>query len=327
MHLPTFRTHNILLFFSLITLSSLNHAHRVPVYSHGWPESGPGEHRNGPTYPDSHGQFWKACFYTQPAVHALANFLKKEIDNGADAIDLMGRSCGAGIALNLLAKLVDYEKDPDYFNGTEIKSKEDAQKVFNAINNGSLHLTVPFLDLKHTRYPQIIEWTVCGAIGLGTAIKSNVTFTFNGNNSTLGEIGARGVILGATALCLSYGLNCVTQTIFGGSIQDGLAIFIERGLTPLSRNFDPDHIKPIEAIKIIEGKLKCPILIHYCKSDEVLSNQKEDVEKVYLSLKNNNASRTHLVVSPVGEGFHNWRESKIHAQKEEEFKKEYGISG
>jgi len=228
--------------------------------------------------------------------------------------------------INLLAKLIDYEKDPNYFHGTEIKTKENAQKVFDAINNGSLNFTVPMLDLRHTRYPMAIEWGIYAVAGLLTALNTDTTVTFNSTNSTHGEMGIRGVIAIVTALTMHLCTNSTAKAVLGESIQDGIAYFIERGLAPLSGNFDPDHIKPIDAIAVIEGKLSCPILIHYCKSDEVLSHQIEDVEKAFNCLKTNNENKTHLVISPFSESFHNFRESKMYAKKEEWFKEEYGLN-
>ena len=86
---------------------------RVKVSSHGFGEDGSGK---GPRYPDAPGQLLKACFYTKPAVHTLADYLKDKVDEGYDAVDLEARSCGAGTAVNCLDKLIHYEKNPNYFS-------------------------------------------------------------------------------------------------------------------------------------------------------------------------------------------------------------------
>ncbi len=331
MHLPISRFQQYFICLSLTLLSLLayskdskeSESNRVSVYSHGWPEPGPGEGRQGPTYPDSHGQFWKACFYTRPAVILLADCLKETLDKNPNAVvDLEGRSCGAGIALNLMAKLVNYQKDSSYFNGTQIKSQKDADAILSAINRGTLHLTVPLLDLKHTRYPQYIEWGIKALIGGLVAYNFSVNVRINRQRSMLFEIITRGEIAAGTALITHYITDFVSKKTCGSSIQEGLATFIERVFIPLSGNFDRDHLKPIDAVDIIKDKVTCPVLLHYCKSDEVLSNQEADVKKVYGILKKYN-ERVHLVESPFGEGFHNWRESKIHADTAQWFRDTY----
>ena len=322
MHLRISRFQQYFICLSLTLLSLLAYSadfkesvsNRVSVYSHGWPESGPGEGRQGPTYPDSHGQIWKACFYTRPAVILLANYLKETLDKNPNAvIDLKGRSCGAGIALNLIAKLVNYQKDSSYFNGTQIKSQEDANKILDSINNGTLHLTVPLLDLNHTRYPQYIERVFNALLG------GVIAYNCKGKKM----ITRSGVMIAVGGALFTYCVtNVVSKVTCGSSIQEGLATFIERALIPLSGNFDRDHLKPIDAVDIIKDKLICPTLLHYCKSDEVLSNQEADVKKVYDILKKNN-EHVHLVESPVCEGFHNLKESKIHADHEKWFRNQY----
>ena len=286
------------------------------VYLHGWAEGTKGNNQ-GPALPDSDARFWRACFYTKPAVHVAANYIKRKIDDGADAINLMGKSCGGGIILTLLAKLIDYEKDPDYFNGTEIKSKEDAQKVLDAINNGSVHLSIPLLNLKHTNIPKGIEWLLyTGAAFLATK------YVIIDNSGTLVTALATLAIAGP----LSIVINSISKVTTGQSVQDGLFSFAEQKIIPLTGNFDPNHIKPIDAAKIIEGKLKCPILIHYCETDGLLAHQEEDIAKVAQSLKVNN-DKVHVVVSPAYKGFHYVVISNEYRQAEKEFKKEYGISG
>lgn len=331
MHVRISRFQQYFICLSLTLLSLLAYSadfkesvsNRVSVYSHGWPESGPGEGRQGPTYPDSHGRFWKACFYTRPAVILLANYLKETLDKNPNAvIDLKGRSCGAGIALNLIAKLVNYQKDSSYFNGTQIQSQEDANKILDSINNGTLHLTVPLLDLNHTRYPQYIEWVINSLVGGAVAYKSSVNCRFNGKKSKMLDMITRSTIAVGAMFFTHYMTNVASKVTCGSSIQEGLATFIERVLVPLSGNFDRDHLKPIDAVNIIKDKLKCPTLLHYCKSDEVLSNQEADIKKVYNALKEKN-KHVHLVESPVCEGFHNSRESKIHADAEKSFRDTY----
>ncbi len=287
--------------------------HQENVYFHGYSEMGV-DPEKGPVFPDSGGRFWNTCFYTQPAVHEAVNYLKRKVDGGADAIHLYAKSCGAGIALNLLAKLIDYEKDPDYFNGTEIKSKEDAQKILDAINNGTIHLSIPLLNLKHTNIPKGVEWGTYAVIA-GISAKC----VMPDNLGTLATALATLAIAGP----LSVVTNAITKRVSGQSVQDGLFSLAERKIIPLTGNFDPDHIKPIDAIKIIEGKFTCQILIHRCGTDLLLSHQEEDVAKVVQSLQVNN-DKVRVVVSPTGKGFH-YMDSNEHRQAEEEFKKKYGL--
>ncbi|HTM06714.1 MAG TPA: hypothetical protein VL201_05765 [Patescibacteria group bacterium] len=123
-------------------------------YSHGFGEPSQIVER-GPSYsgaPVADGQapdLTNTSFYTRNDVIILANWLQTNcIKQGYNAIYLQARSCGAGTAINCLYKLIHYDQDPKYFENSEIKSPKDAQEIIQAINNGALEFTVPFLDLR-----------------------------------------------------------------------------------------------------------------------------------------------------------------------------------
>jgi hypothetical protein len=105
-------------FLALIFLCLLNNVRAMEnelmhksmtVYAHGFDESSTsnmahdlhmGSHFNKPSvpeFPDAPGRIDRACFYTKPAVHVLAQDLKKcVVAEGYEEIHLVGRSCGGG---------------------------------------------------------------------------------------------------------------------------------------------------------------------------------------------------------------------------------------
>jgi hypothetical protein len=290
---------------------SFDPSDRVVIYSHGF---GEGEGRNNadsfkflaerakistckidfvsvPVYPDAPAQIDKAVFYTQPAVITLANHLSLYVKSGAKSIVLVGRSCGAGTAINCLAKLSDFENNKEYFKGSSITNKKIAEDILAAINNGAFVATVPFLGVHKAK-----------AIAISSALLSAVT------------------CVGATALAYRYapqmcdGLdNNVVQlgalwtgllgyATFGDSIKRLNAKLICHTIIRMISNghYNPFHIQPIDAVEQLRGKLTCPILLDFCKNDGVLENPDADTIKLYDALKGDN---THIILTD--DGWHN----------------------
>jgi len=307
------------LFFQtrIFSMNNENTKRRVTVYSHGFGEYGSSI---GPTYPDAPGVISKAVFYTKPAVHTLANYLKKKIDEGYLAIHLEARSCGAGTAINCLAKLAHYNQDPRYFDGTAIKSKADADAIVNAINNGSLHLTVPFLGVKKAIAIAIpsacLGYTSILAAG-GAAYHWGVfdrALTAMGVTSTP----ARALTAIATSIAASYALSSGAKNFWAALIDTTVLPCITRF------HYNPFHIKPLKAAQKLKGHIKCPTLIHCCKQDGVLESPDEDTVQFYAALRTSNKERTHIYLSEPGDGWHN-APSAGHRKVEEAFKAKYNI--
>jgi hypothetical protein len=215
-------------------------------------------------------------------VHALANYLKGARDNER-GIYLKGRSCGAGIAINCLYQLFYY--DPVYFEGTAIKSKEDAEKIVNAVNRGALELTVPLLSLKKTK---IID-TASNIGGYGIAAAT---------------VGALFYTMGAAALppvglvSASYAAYKLIWTV-GESLKKVSTYSSNKYLVPTISNqhYDPEHIAPIDAVPFLKNCIKCPVLLHFCKNDGVLANPDEDTVKVYECLREGNETNTYILIT------------------------------
>jgi hypothetical protein len=251
----------------------------VKVYSHGFGEPGG---VNGPTYPDAPGQINKAVFYTKSAVHALANYLKGAGDNGR-RIYLKGRSCGAGIVINCLYQLLYY--DPVYFEGTAIKSKEDAQAIIDGINRGALELTVPLLSLKKVKV-------------IDTA--SN----FGGYSTAAVGVGALFYMMGAAVLppvglvSAGYASYKLVSAV-GSRLQNLSACSSNEYIVPAisGQHYDPSHIAPIDAVSSLQDRVKCPVLLHFCKNDGVVANPDEDTIEVYKSLRQGNENNTYIILT------------------------------
>lgn len=235
-------------------------------------------------YPDALGKLNKAVFYTKPAVHTLANHLYDTVQSGNESIVLVGRSCGAGTALNCLEKLANYNDNSAYFNGSKINSQEHAQKIIAAINNGAFVATAPFLSLKKAN-----------AVAVPSAIVSGLTFTaattaayYYGSDMVANDPEVAKLSLMGTGL-LAYCLmgDCVKNMVASGIIKT---------IVPLISNghFDPSHQEPLDAVEGLRGKLTCPILLHFNAQDGVLENPDYDTVKVYDPLANENA---HIIIT------------------------------
>ncbi len=159
--------------------------------------------------------FYTTCLFSAAHPH-------KKINNGTGAINSMGESCSNDIKFNLLEKLADYEKNPDYFQDTEIKSKEDAQRVFDALNNGSASFSIclyePLFNVKNT---DIIANTIKGA-ELCAYVLAALCLT--AKYVTPSNSGMSAATLSTLAIVgpLSVATNVITKIIFDQSVQDGL---------------------------------------------------------------------------------------------------------
>jgi len=247
------------------------------VYSHGIGDksSGLSYHVFGtndlsvPEYP------W-TCFYTKRAVHILANRLyEKVIEQKKQSILLEGFSCGAGTAINCLNKLIHY--DESYFEGSIIRSKKDANTIIRAINNGGLVISDPLLSLYKTTHVELISHTLMAETLVLAYLMSRHSFP-------------------------DQYIRFVGLAAAGAMIQKAY----EHGLVyvgaPLitSGHYNPFHEDPIDAIGGLQGKLTCPILLHFNGSYGPLKNYNTDKIKVYEALYGN---KTHILISK--EGSHN----------------------
>lgn len=236
------------------------------------------------SYPDAPGQIKKAVFYTQPAVIKLAEHLHGQVEAGNASIILVGRSCGAGTALNCLEKLVNYQDNVAYFQNSKVDSQEKAQAIIAAINNGALIETAPFLSLKKAN-----------AVAIPSAIASGLTFAaattaayYYGSDMVAHDPEAAKLGLMGTGL-LAY-------CLMGDCVKNVYASGIVNTIVPIMSNghFDPSHQQPLDAVDGLRRKLTCPILLHFNAQDGVLENPDYDTIKVYDALAGDN---THIIIT------------------------------
>ncbi len=290
-----------LLFFTFNTKTDTNESNEKPtkklhvVYSHGFGEDGRirqwvrtlGDSHSAVVYPDSPGRWDVAVLYTKPAVHELANHLYERVEEGHDAIALVGYSCGAGTGLNGLAALLNY--DPDYFKGTKITSKAEADKIIAAINNGALVDTGTFLSLdkykpvstastylSHATLAAgtLAAWSICSSALEGKTSQSNINLAS---------------LISASAVYM----------LFGDQLKKSYSSGIKYEIAPrvTNYNFDPHHPEPINEVEKLRGKITCPILLHFHKNDGVLENPDHDTIKIYDALK---GEKTHIIITDDG---------------------------
>ncbi len=258
------------------------------LYAHGFGEDGDSR----VTFPDAPGKLFQACFYTKPAVHTLAKALKKmAVDEGKTAIDIKARSCGGGTLINCLDKFFHYDDDPNYFDGADITA-EDAQAIVTAINKGSLEITVPFLSLRKVvvlnRLSTIISCIAMVGIcyNLYKRRLFDSVFKTDGLKKSLGNI--------ATTMIAGYACRPIVQGICGKMLN----YIAMPAIT--SRNYNPLHKEPIDAVECLRGLIKCPVLLRFCKQDGVLENPDEDTVRFYAALRDGNEEKTHVILTNVG---------------------------
>ncbi len=254
-------TRKVLMLCLLISLSF--EVQGVTIYSHGYGEHGPCDthysvegfdnpEAQGPIYTDS------TSFYTRPAVIKLLDYIHEQvIVQGNDTVKLVGRSCGAGIIINALAKLIDYDNQKLYFKDSAITSKEEACAMLNAINAGELELVCPLLSLEKTVLIKKIS-----------KIAAVCSFSW-----LLGKPSFRKV----QDVCVKFIDRKIASKMFN--------------------DYDANHDKPIDVLSVIAGKLKCPILIQVCKNDGVVANSPDDIVCLYAALRKDNEEQTYIFVS------------------------------
>ena len=241
----------------------------------------------GPSYsgaPAAHGQapnLTETSFYTRNDVIILANWLQKNcIEQGYNAIYLQARSCGAGTAINCLYKLIHYDEDPQYFEGSEIKSLKDAQAIIQAINNGALEFTVPFLDLRKANV--LIIASQVGGYGATFFIILAVWHKM--------QMRIPRGLLAFGFLVVSFCLGKALSSNVSAPISDHKIVSsVTHG------NYDASHIRPIEALEGLGGHIKCPVLIHFSRYDGVLQNTVNDIISMYNAFKTGNKKNTYIL--------------------------------
>jgi len=299
----------IILVMSLNIIASQEHINkkmfeendRVVVYSHGFGED---SLNNGseifshfsnrldgiyvPKYPDANAALSKAVFYTQPAVMILASKLADLVTQGATKIVLVGKSCGAGTAINCLAKLSQYDQNKEYFNGSSITSKVIADNIITAINNGAFIQTVPFLGIHKANLVAIPSGILAAVttIAMSALASSYVTPTYGNNN-----------FIWLTALWLGVLGNKSVGNRVKKVYAHGIRRTIVRWFT--NNNYQANHIQPIDAVEQLRGIITCPILLDIRKNDRVLQLD-EDTIRFYEALK---GERTHIILT--NDGWHN----------------------
>ena len=274
------------------------------VYSHGFGQDGRipqfayslGDSHSAPTYPDAPGRENVAVFYTKPAVHVLANHLYEKVEEGQDAIAIVGYSCGGGTADNCLAQLLNY--DPEYFKDTKITSQAEADKIIAAINNGALIQTAPLLAVrKSTIVSEPSTYFANATFAIGTFLAWNYV-----SSALEGHVSQNNINMG-TLLA-----GAATYSLCGDQLKKTYSSLIKHVAVPLVTNyhFDPNHPEPIDEVQRLRGKLSCPILLHFHKKDEVLENPDDDTIKVYDAFK---GKRTHIILTD--DGSHNRRSQQF----------------
>jgi hypothetical protein len=227
------------------------------------------------------------AFYAQPSVYEYIERLHNEVTRGNNSIIADGRSTGAGTVLNSLAKLAHYDQNKDYFQSSVITSSKDAENIIKAVNNGAITLEAPLLNLKKSIYIGMASKAL-SAVTIGGAVAAGcygAALLDGGGNQKM--VGLATVGAGALVYC---GLK--------DRLKDMSARAIVRYGAPLIyKNFDPNHIDPLEAAEQLRGKFTCPIFMQFYAQDGVLENPDEDTIKLYNSLKNN---KTHINISVHG---------------------------
>lgn len=254
---------------------------RVALYFHGYGEPVlKGEEKfkiqfkEDPTSWGRPPDITKSSFYTKRNVIDGILFLKKQIDDGYNAFNIVGRSNGGGVLINCLYFLNYYHQHKDYFQGTDI-TEDHVKTILEAINNGSIHITVPLLSLRNALI--ITRLSTLGGYSAAIALYcyANKTFGLKINLIFIGLICTMGMMFAPVSVASS-----------------------ERVIVPCITHYsyDPQHIKPIDAVVFLEGKIKCPLLLHVSRYDDVLKGPNEDTVTVFKYLREGNHN-TFIIVT------------------------------
>jgi len=223
----------------------------------------------------------KQYYLLIPAVHVLANELyNRVIKDNKERIILVGRCVGAGIALNCLKSLVTFDENKDYFAGSLVKSREDAQAIIAAINKGAFIASVPLLSLE--RY---------NAVAVpGSALTA---LTYTAGSLALMNSGADKILHDVEPdMQPAVGLAGVAlASVSGGYLKEFYTKMIAKFIVPLiSRfNYDSNHEQPIDRIEVLKGKITAPVLLHFLEKDEVIQWLNDDLRRLCDTFSGKNA--------------------------------------
>ena len=244
--------------------------------------------RHAPSFPDAGGYYSRTVLYTKPAVLVLVKQLLDVIQSGKKAIHLVAHSCGGGTVITMLAHLIHYEENKNYFENTGI-TLENAKAILEALKKGSVNITAPLLGAERSRsimrLGTVLSAGTCMAtcaglyyavadevgkfiapyvaLHIGDRFKETITASFA---TKFGFVGA--------GLCAYYALGKKLKNMY---IKNGI-----RYIMPLvSRyNFDPYHPTPLEMLEALEDRLITRL--HLCAYDEIVHISAEDLEKLRL---------------------------------------------
>jgi hypothetical protein len=244
--------------------------------------------RHAPSFPDAGGYYSKTVLYTRPAVLVLVQQLRDVIQSGKDAIHLVAHSCGGGTVITMLAHLIHYEENKDYFKNTDI-SLENAKAILAALKKGSINITAPLLSAERSK--SIIR--LGGVLSAGTCMATCAGFYYAAADkvkqfvapyvgSYVGDKFKEFISPAVVTNVGFVGAGLGAYYAFGKKLKN---MYIKKGIRyimPLvSRyNFDPLHPTPLELLDALEDGLITRL--HICEQDEIVDISPEDIEKLRL---------------------------------------------
>lgn len=256
---------------------------RVALYFHGYGEPVlKGEEKfkiqfkEDPTSWGRPPDITKSSFYTKQNVIDGILFLKKQIEDEYNVFDIIGRSNGGGVLINCLYFLNHYHQHEDYFQVTDI-TEDHVKAILKAINNGSIHITVPLLSLRNALI--ITRLSKLGGYSTSIALYYYANKTFGLKINLI------------ISIVLIYAMGSMFAPVSAASSES----FIVPCITHYS--YDPQHIKPIDAVVFLEGKIKCPLLLHVSRYDGVLKGPNEDTVTVFKYLRTGNPYGAFIIVT------------------------------
>lgn len=310
---------NFMIFFNFVFLSAVintdplhvsQNEKLVHLYSHGFGENGPFGNGTaytadveGPAFPDAPGQLDVAVFYTKPAVDVLADHVNHVLTRSPEQEPFLhpprdkdvqnkllieGLSCGAGTLINFLARLYAGEHDS--------AEKETMKKIDSAFKG--FILGVPFLDVK--RVASLCYAAKVVAIGMTVGSYKLLKFALKKYSKTVDTEKTTDTAKKLAAYCMVLPL---TYVVAHKAFMYGITRFIFPWFT--GYRFDPTYPTPLESLEKIKGKIKVPVLLHFCKDDGTLINEKDDILKTYRAFREGNGKQTFIVLTEPGEGSHN----------------------
>ena len=243
--------------------------------------------RHAPSFPDAGGYFSRTVLYTRPAVLVLTQQLLDIVQSGKNAIHLVAHSCGGGVVINMMAHLIHYEKNKDYFADTGI-TLEHATAIVEALKKGSINITAPLLSAERSKgiiwLGGVLSASTCaiGAASLYYAAADRVKEFFAPHVAIYVKNNfQQTATLGVTNLGF-VGLGWSAYRGLGQKLKRFYIKYGVRYIMPLvSRyNFDPYHPTPLDLIDMLEDKLITRL--HISANDEMVDISPEDIEKLRL---------------------------------------------